>query len=355
MNMRLLYKITVLLITAMVMQNCSDNESENGTVKVGKAEVTLLVTPNGLGDNGYDDDAANGLFAFMKERGVPIRLLMPKDIAEAEKLYRQWITKNASRDSSVLVVGSTAYEDILRRNSAELTGQGSRVLLFESQEKIDGVSTVMINRYGASYLAGAMSKEFDVFILAAAPGFRPLEDAIKGFCNGHENASDGVRKVELQYLADGENGFAMPDSAYHVIYNRASDTWDYDEMIFPLLGGSERGVIKYLNSDEFATALMVGMDVDHTGQSSRIPFSMIIHIGDVLKDYLNAWFLGEEWPETQILGLSEGAVEISLTPNFAENLIIWDKRYESDEIFKKLYTQYYNEAIIKEKDYENRK
>ena len=52
MNMRLLYKITVLLITAMVMQNCSDNESENGTVKVGKAEVTLLVTPNGLGDNG---------------------------------------------------------------------------------------------------------------------------------------------------------------------------------------------------------------------------------------------------------------------------------------------------------------
>ena len=156
-------------------------------------------------------------------------------------------------------------------------------------------------------------------------------------------------------MADGENGFAMPDSAYHVIYNRVGNTWDNGEMIFPLLGGSERGVIKYLNSDELATALMVGMDVDHTGQSSRIPFSMIIHIGDVLKDYLNAWFLGEEWPETQILGLSEGAVEISLTPNFAENLIMVDERYESDEIFKKLYTQYYNEAIIKEKNYENRK
>ena len=74
-----------------------------------------------------------------------------------------------------------------------------------------------------------------------------------------------------------------------------------------------------------------------------------------MKGFLNAWFLGEELPETQILGLSEGAVEISLTPNFAENLIMVDERYESDEIFKKLYTQYYNEAIIKEKDYENRK
>ena len=73
----------------------------------------FFVTPNGLGDNGYDDDAANGLFAFMKERGVPIRLLMPKDIAEAEKLYRQWITKNASRDSSVLVVGSILLVAIL--------------------------------------------------------------------------------------------------------------------------------------------------------------------------------------------------------------------------------------------------
>lgn len=354
MNLGLLYRISAILIIVMFIPSCSDNGYENEIFKVGNAEVTLLVTPNGFGDNGYGDDAANGLFAFMKERGVPIRLLMPKDIAEAEKLYRQWITKNASRDSSVLVVGSAAYEDILRRNSAELTGQGSRVLLFESQEKIDGVSTVMINRYGASYLAGAMSNEFDVFILAAAPGFKSLEDAIKGFCDGHESANNGVRKVELQYLADGENGFAMPDSAYHVIYNRADNTF-YDEMIFPLLGGSERGVIKYLNSDEFATALMVGMDVDHTGQSSRIPFSMIIHIGDVLKDYLNAWFLGEEWPETQILGLSEGAVEISLTPNFAEHLNIWDKRYESDEIFKNLYTQYYNEAIIREKDYENRK
>lgn len=353
--MRLLYKITVLLITAMVMQNCSDNESENGTVKVGKAEVTLLVTPNGLGDNGYDDDAANGLFAFMKEKGVPIRLLKPKDIAEAEEMYRQWIAINATRDSSVLVVGSSAYEDILRRNSTKLSGQGSRVLLFESQNTIEGVSTVMINRYGASYLAGAMSKEFDVFILAAAPGFKSLEDAIKGFCDGHESANNGVRKVELQYLADGENGFAMPDSAYHVIYDRADNTWAYDEMIFPLLGGSERGVIKYLNSDEFATALMVGMDVDHTGQSSRIPFSIVLHIGDVLKEYLNAWLTGEVWPVVRLLGLSDKATEIVFTPNFSEHLIIWDERYENDEIFKNLYNQYYNEAIEKEKEYEQQK
>lgn len=353
--MRLLYKITVILMTAMVMQNCSDNESENGTVKVGKAEVTLLVTPNGLGDNGYDDDAANGLFAFMKEKGVPIRLLNPKDIAEAEEMYRQWIAINATRDSSVLVVGSSAYEDILRRNSTELSGQGSRVLLFESQNTIEGVSTVMINRYGASYLAGAMSKEFDVFILAAAPGFKSLEDAIKGLCDGHESANNGARKVELQYLADGENGFAMPDSAYHVIYDRADNKWVYDEMIFPLLGGSERGVIKYLNSDEFATALMVGMDVDHTGQSSRIPFSIVLHIGDVLKEYLNAWLTGEVWPAARLLGLSDKATEIVFTPNFSEHLNIWDERYESEEIFKNLYNQYYNEAIEKEKEYEQQK
>lgn len=352
--MKLLYRIAALLITVLILLNCSDNESENDIIKVGKAEVTLLVTPNGLGDNGYDDVAARGIFAFMEESGVPVRLLQPGNMAEAETMYLQWLSHNASADSMVLVAGSSAYEELLKRIPPSLTGRGSRVLLFESNERIEGVSTLMVSRYGAAYLAGAMSKEFDAFIFAAAPGFSTLEDAIAGFRAGHSANSSGDRQLTLQYLADGEEGFAMPDSAYHTIYRRAEQYWDYDEMIFPLLGGSGMGITKFLNGDDFTQALSIGMDVDQAGQSRRIPFSMVIRIGDMIKSYLEDWLTGKEWPSARRPGLAEGATGIVITPDFVDNVKIWDDRYEDNDAFLKLYNTYYKEAERKEAEYEQK-
>lgn len=353
--MRVTAKLLFLLAITVSLQGCSEDTvvpEEHPAQQ--KAYITFLVTPNGLGDNGYGDNAAKGIFAFHEEKGVPVRLLRPQDMNEAEAMYRQWTEENAMRDSAVLIVGSSSYEDLLKRNPPMLTGQGSRVLLFESNEQIDGVSTVMVNRYGAAYLSGAMSKDFDAFILAAAPGFATLEDAIAGFRDGHSATGDGTRTLSLQYLAEGEEGFAMPDSAYRLIFKRSEEYFNYDEMIFPLLGGSVAGIIKYLGSNEFVTALSVGMDVDQTGQSTRIPFSLIVHMDKVLKSYLNTWKAGKEWPSTQRLGLLEGATGIAITPHFLDHLIVWDERYEDSDTFLNLYNDYLEEAEKKEIEYEQR-
>lgn len=344
----------ISVITIFLCLSCANTLIETELVYEGRANVSLLITPNGLGDNGYDDDAAKGVFAFMEESGVPVHLMMPEDIEDGEKMYLQWLSENATCDSAVLIVGSPAYTEILKRTPPKLSGRGSRVMLFESDEKIEGVSTVMINRYGVSYLAGAMSNEFDAFILAAAPGYTTLEDAIAGFKYGHQSIGDGSRTVTLQYLADGEDGFAMPDSAYRTMCRRAEQYWYYDEMIFPLLGGSEAGIIKYLNSDDLNPALLVGMDVEQTGQSPRIPFSVVIRIGEVIKMNLFSWIQGQEWPLTQKYGLAEGITDIVITPNFSEYINIWDDRYEDDDAFLHLYNSYYESAVRIEKEHENR-
>lgn len=352
--MRQAIKIITIALSATLFVSCNNNEFEPEIVVSQQSAVTLLVSPNGLGDNGYNDVAAKGIFAFMEESGVPVKLLQPGDMAEAETMYQQWLSHNASADSVVLVAGNSAYEELLKRIPPTLIGRGSRVLLLESNERIEGVSTVMVNRYGAAYLAGAMSKEFDAFILAAAPGFSTLEDAIAGFRAGHSAHSSGNRQLTLQYLADGEEGFAMPDSAYHTIYRRAEQNWDYDEMIFPLLGGSGTGITKFLNGDDLTQALSIGMDVDQAGQSTRIPFSMVIRIGDIIKSYLDDWIIGKEWPSARRIGLSEGATDIVITPNFVDNVNIWDGRYEDNDAFLKLYNTYYKEAERKEAEYEQK-
>ena len=352
---------TAILPCLLLLLSCSSDDSKlklQDTER--KATVTLLVSPNGLGDNGYNDDAAAGVFGFAQQTGTRMRLLLPDDEADARDMYRQWLTDNEHTDSAVLILGSSAYEQMARNASASdkdrlksLQERGGRVLLFESNARIDGISTVMVSHYGVSWLAGAMSKGFDALILAAATGVPALEESITGFRDARAMYHDGNCKTTLHYLSDSEEGFAMPDSAYRYIASRADESLSFDEMIFPLLGGSESGLMRYLNDDIFTMALMVGMDVDQTGQSTRIPFSVVIRIGNVIRQYLDEWHNGHEWPRHQRLGISDGAADIVITPDFSSHLNIWDERYADPDTFLKLYMQYRDEAIKKESEYEN--
>ena len=354
-DMKKLFFYIVPLCCVLALSACSsDDDGPTGGVEglARLATVTLMATPNGLGDNGYNDAAAEGVFAFASETGTRLRLLLPKDEAEAERMYRQWLAENAVQDSAVLILGSSVYETIARSNRATLSGKGSRVLLFESDAEIDGVSSVIISRYGVSWLAGAMSQGFDALVLTATPGITLLEESVAGFQEARAvyggEFEERPCQTTVHYLAEGASGFAMPDSAYRYIARRAASVSYYDEMIFPLLGGSEAGVLRYLNDNEFTTALMVGMDVDQTGQSSRIPFSVVIRIGDVLKQYLADWLAGREWPARQRLGMRDGAADIVITPNFAQHLTIWDDRYNDPDTFQRLYEKYKDEAMEKE-------
>lgn len=342
-------KLLPILLLFFFLSACTDDERVEYPLQR-QSSITLLVSVNALGDNGYNDCAVEGIFSFAAQTGTPMRLLQPNDEMEAERMYRQWLADNETADSSVLVVGSSAYEKMISEIPTNLKGKGSRVLLFESgvDDLPDRVSSLMIDRYGVSYLAGAMSGEFDALVMAAVQGYPELETAIRGFCDGHAaHCTDGY-SVEVMYLADDERGFAMPDSAY-----RAAASYDnigngQGIMVFPLLGGSEMGVLRYMNDYEFMPSLLIGMDVDQTGQSNRIPFSMVIRIGDVVKRYLDDWANGLDWPKSRTWGMKDGATDIALTPNFFDRLDVWDWRYEEPDAFRTLYERYRNDAIEKE-------
>lgn len=349
---RLWYILLVLAVAAC----SSDDDIIDGGATDSRATVTLLCAVGGMGDNGYNDNAAAGIFAFAEESDTRLRLLQPDDMTEARTMYRQWLSDNAEADSVVLIVGSSAYEQMVAAAPPVLKGKGSRVLLFESEMEISGVSSLMMSRYGASWLAGAMSRDGDAFILAAAPGYAILEESIAGFRDGHATAGDGSHAVELRYLADGEEGFAMPDSAYRVIAARAQMDWEYDEFIFPLLGGSGSGVVSYMNRTLLSQALLVGMDVDQNEQCQYIPFSVVINIGEALRQMLGEWKAGAEWPATRHCGMADGMVDIAVKTEFI-NFWLWslyrDELLGSDDfdIFQTLYNTYRDEAMKKEREY----
>lgn len=112
------YVVPVCCVLALASCSSDDDDAtgrEEGPARL--ATVTLMATPNGLGDNGYNDAAAEGVFAFAGETGTRLRLLLPKDETEAEQMYRYWLTENAAQDSAVLILGSSVYEDMARKIS----------------------------------------------------------------------------------------------------------------------------------------------------------------------------------------------------------------------------------------------
>ena len=348
--MKRLYTLIAMSVgIALLVSSCSKDDEDEGPQS--QATVTLLTTPNGLGDNGYNDQAAHGFFDFCQATGVRHRLLLPENAIQAEEMYVKWLKDNAETDSAVLILGSSEYEQMARVHPATLKGKGSRVLLFETNREVPGIHTVCVNHYGVSYLCGAMVQDNNAFILAATRGVPSLEDAIQGFSDGYKAHVQEGHTLEVKYLYEGEVSFAMPDSAFRLVSERIERDLFSFEAIFPLLGGSTIGAIKAVNYSQFYCGFIIGMDVNQNQMSGLIPFSMLVYIDKVLKNYLSDWFYGKEWPSTQSLGLREGATDIIINENYKRGLPEGFPWLDPQEYYN-LYTQYRKEAERKEAEYE---
>ena len=124
-------------------------------------------------------------------------------------------------------------------------------------------------------------------------------------------------------------------------------------MVFPLLGGSGIGALRCMNDNETNLGLIIGMDVDQSAMSSRLPFSMIIKTGEIVHRYLDEWLQGKEWPKHRTLGMSEGGTEVMLHPSFYQRKILTLGYYADPETFVKRYNEYWDEAVRKEEEREN--
>lgn len=348
--------LIIALVSALWFAACSKDDSTAPPPAARQATVTLLTTVNGLGDNGYNDLIARGLFAFSEKSGVRLRLLLPDYYGEAQDQYDKWLKENAATDSAILILGSPAYAAFADTTKVQLQGAGSRVLLLGCETKNPNVHSVMIDHYGVSYLCGAMSKDASAFILAATPNDSAVQESVRGFIDGHQAHADAEYTQTVQYLTDDEQGFAMPDSAFRVISARIIHDLLSKEFFFPVLGGSSLGAIKAMNYGQINFCLIIGMDVNQSGLCDYLPFSMLVHIDKVLCEYLTDWTQGKEWPHTGTLGLDDRATDVEVNPFFSlQRLNPSHTHIHSIEEYEELYKQFYDEAVRKENEYESRK
>ena len=101
-------------------------------------------------------------------------------------------------------------------------------------------------------------------------------------------------------------------SAFRVMSRLGDDGYT---MVYPLLGGSADGVYRYTR--EVYWTPTIGMDVDCSGVSDGVLFSVVREMDEAMEVYLEQWLAGEVWPARQTFGLSSGWTDIVLAPRLS--------------------------------------
>ena len=338
----------ICLVLAGMLAACSrHDDGAEGEALLPK--VTVLTALGGVGDNGYNDDILDGVMRFNAEGEVALSLISPESMNEAGTVLQSWLAEDEGTGRSLLVLASNDYASLLQSTVLNLNDR-RQILLFESPAAAlpAGVMTFRLRRYGGAYLSGCLARESaHAQVVAAYPDAPIVQDAVEGFCDGYADYSGKTAAVE--YLAEDYTGYDMPDKAYRLAKNLDERTF-----IFPLAGGSNDGIYKYSRDVVFSLLLVAGMDVDCSAYSTRIPFSLVVSIGDIVQEYLEDWVAGKDIPPHREYGLQSG-VDIVLSPTFYTDMLAWEDYYAAPLYWETAYETYLPTAKEKEEAfYENK-
>lgn len=314
--------LTLLLLTACCLQACSDDTSAGSPDADDLArpyEITVIFTPNGLGDMGYNDLALQGLQRFYKNH-TDMRMYFnaPRDMSQAESIFREWASRPAA-GRSLCILATSDFEDLVTAyfQSDTALPDGKEVLLFESDNPHDlPISTFRMSLYGASFLAGVCAASLTDgkgLAVGGSSSDASIRSALDGLADGY--AHMGRSTPDVVFLSDGFDGYAMPDKAYR---NMAEWSSHYD-FVYPVAGGSNLGIYKYLR-DYASTVHTAGMDVDQSHLCNKVTGSAVKHLDRLLAFYLNLWLSGTPLPAKAWYGLGSGFVDYLVAPDYGASL-----------------------------------
>ena len=344
----------------MTLWSCSDS-NDNPTEQPGHDAVVLFISTSGVGDNGYNDMLLSGASAFAYSHGLDLYIIQNSSAQKAAEQYRQLASMQEELGESqmIVVLASSEYEAIA--NDLPQLGGNASVLLLESagQGVPDWMATARVNRYGVSYLAGAMVSGQPAELIMAMPGEAATEEAAAGFEAGFTAHTEG-KQATRHYLADDYRGFNMQADARRLT-SRIMERYRTEETgygtFLPLAGGSNLGVYNAF-TDYFHAQQAIGMDIDCNGQNDYIPFSIVLHMDSLMGHLLKQWHEEKALPHHVSYGLESDFVEVTFSENWDPMGIFaaWEGEAADPlphDFWLTKYTRYLAEAIKKEKEHEN--
>ena len=296
-------KIVVLLLLSVIFLSCRKEEG-------GKDLTIIFATTTGLAGDGYNEPILKALMESVSAQpGMTIHMLKPDNLSEARSQFDEWLS--GADERKALVLCGPEFEPLVEGVALEK----GRILLLDSDRTYgDRIATAQLKRYGGAWLAGAIIKDFQIRLLKGLDGDRIIDEICQGVEDGYKE--NGGTDFQKYVLSTGYEGLNMADELYGILMeNEVVDMPDSNTkgMFVPVCGASRLGAFSFSRRLYWA---LVGIGDDCSSYSDFLPFSLILDLGGILKEYVSGWAQNNPWPAHADLGLATGHVRISFSERF---------------------------------------
>ena len=302
------------------------------------AQVEVVLSPGGVGDQGYNDKILRGLQRAAVQYGFTLAIHIPEEKEQGIRIYESWLadTLNRGCERSLFVFAGSEYEFLLEGLTLPEDPRKD-VLMFETDRQREGIYTFSVGCYAASYLAGATSvldnygMEQKALIIAANPHDPQVKRAVDGYRDGYLAA--GGDGCDIHYLSEApDGGYRMQDEAYRFCMENSGNYLYY----FSAAGASNKGMYRFSREK---MELAVGMDDDMSLFSFLINISVVKHMDRAVVDMLGALLKNGHIPYHQKFTYSSGYEELVYSEEVTDdwfldisdiknNIVEIEQRYE---------------------------
>ena len=313
MKFRISYIFIIISFFLILFTGCRKEETG-----FSNARVEVVLSPGGVGDQGYNDKILRGFQEASVKYGFTLTLHIPDEKEQGIEIYDDWLNTPLDDDCerSLFVFSGSEYEYLL--DGLTLSDDNRKdVLMFETEREVDGIYTFFVGCYAASYLAGATcvldteGEEQKALVLAANPHDRQVRRAVDGYRAGYLAA--GGDGCDVHYLSEEpDGGYRMQDEAYRFCLENDGNYMYY----FSAAGASNKGLYRFSREHSNMT---VGMDDDMGSFSSMITMSVVKHMDKVVIDVLGDLLNNRAIPYHQKFTWSSGYEELVYSTEFTED------------------------------------
>ena len=338
-------KIYWAILTGLLLATlpaCQKGRTEQeGDVK----ELTVIfATTTGLAGDGYNEPLMQSIMESVAANpAVKLHLLKPDNLSEARSQFNEW--KASADEGKALILCGPEFEPLVEGVALEK----GRILLLDSDKTYgERIATAQLKRYGGAWLAGAIMKDFELLLIKGLDGDRIIDEISQGLEDGYkENGGAGLQKY---VLSSGYDGLDMADELYSILWEQEEVELDmyYRTIIAPVCGTSRLGAFDF-SWRYYAT---IGVGDDCSPYTDILPFSLILDLGGIVKEYVSGWAQNSPWQAHADYGMSTGHVYISFNDRFFEHFasqtVDWTLSLDA---WTALENQYRDKALEKEAGY----
>ena len=313
MKHRITYPFVIVSFLLILFTGCTKEE-----LHIGNTKVEVVFSPEGVGDQGYNDKILRGLQKASARYGFTLAIHIPQEKEQGVQIYNEWLNRTLDEDCerSLFLFSGSEYEYLL--DSLPLPEDSRKdILMFETDRSVDGIYTFNIGCYAASYLAGATSvlnndgEEQRALVIAANPHDNNVKRAVDGYRDGYIAA--GGDECDVLYLRETpDGGYNVQDEAYKICMSMKGNYTFY----FSVAGSSNKGVYRFSREN---MELTVGMDDDMSLYSSLISFSVVKHIDRAIIDIVGNLLKNTTIPYHQDFTYTSGYEEMFFSSWFTAN------------------------------------